>query len=462
MAPIYLLLFTIVIQAFAASGCFETERNALLAFKADLIDPRNRLASWKSQNCCAWKGVVCSNTTGHILKLNLRNSYDNIDYFPYGEGSSALGGKISPSLLLLNHLEHLDLSLNNFSEIRIPEYFGSLKNLRFGGNLQFALCESTSLLVLDISNNKLSGEIPSCLGMLQDQLLVLDMMNNNLTGKVPTSLGKLGALAILDLSNNSLSGEIPSSLQYCTQSFRNTYFSAIDRMYDRLYVAVALTLIRLRRRCGQINSGFPEKPRSRVGFRRVSDSVHSDPIARFDLFSCSGTTGLGPRLYCLKAPCRRRPDPSASLSADRRRPEPPGAPPLPLQPLLHPAASQPEPRPSLTRGLPARSHRMNPLPRPSPVSHRPSRPVAAALNPGRRRPGLQPSLARAAALEPWAAAAAARRLPSPPPASGDPPLSSPTCPGHRRRWEEPLDRALACAGSARSAVAAATLRRQPR
>nr|CAD1825944.1 unnamed protein product [Ananas comosus var. bracteatus] len=30
------------------------------------------------------------------------------------------------------------------------------------------------------------------------------------------------------------------------------------------------------------NSGFPEKPRSRVGFWRVSDSVHSDPIARFD------------------------------------------------------------------------------------------------------------------------------------------------------------------------------------
>ncbi|OAY72978.1 LRR receptor-like serine/threonine-protein kinase GSO2, partial [Ananas comosus] len=108
------------IQAFVASGCFETERNALLAFKADLIDPRNRLASWKSQNCCTWKGVVCSNTSGHILKLNLRNSYDNFDYLYYGKRPSALGGKISPSWLLLNHLEHLDLSLNNFSEIRIP------------------------------------------------------------------------------------------------------------------------------------------------------------------------------------------------------------------------------------------------------------------------------------------------------------------------------------------------------
>ncbi|XP_020081027.1 LRR receptor-like serine/threonine-protein kinase FLS2 [Ananas comosus] len=150
--PIYLLLFTIAIQAFAASGCFEIERNALLAFKADLIDPRNRLASWKSQNCCTWKGVVCSNTTGHILKLNLRNSYDNIDYLYYGKRPSALGGKISPSLLLLNHLEHLDLSLNNFNGIRIPTYFGSLKNLRY----------------LNLSQACFSGMVPPQLGNLSN------------------------------------------------------------------------------------------------------------------------------------------------------------------------------------------------------------------------------------------------------------------------------------------------------
>ncbi|OAY79996.1 Receptor-like protein 12 [Ananas comosus] len=176
------------IQAFAASGCFETERNALLAFKTELIDPRNRLVSWKSQNCCTWKGVVCNNTTGHILKLNLRNSYDNNDFLYYRKTPSALGGS------------------KNFKGI-------------FDGNLPFALCESASLQVLDVSNNKLSGEIPSCLGMSQDQLLVLDVMNNTLSGKVPTSLGELRALSILDLSNNRLSGEIPSSLQYCTQTY---------------------------------------------------------------------------------------------------------------------------------------------------------------------------------------------------------------------------------------------------
>ncbi|XP_020109917.1 neural Wiskott-Aldrich syndrome protein-like [Ananas comosus] len=85
------------------------------------------------------------------------------------------------------------------------------------------------------------------------------------------------------------------------------------------------------------------------------------------------------------------PDPSASLSADRRRPEPPGAPPLPLQPLLHPAASQPEPRPGLTRGLPARSHRMSLLPPPSSESRRPSPQVAGAPAGRHRRLGRQQS-----------------------------------------------------------------------
>ncbi|OAY77785.1 Receptor-like protein 12 [Ananas comosus] len=196
------------IQAFAASGCFETERNALLAFKADLIDPHNRLASWKSQNCCAWKEVVCSNTTGHILKLNLRNSYDNNDFLYYGKRPSALGDN----------------------------------NLR--GNLSGWLGNMTSLTEIDLTGNSLNGTIPLGVWRL-----------TNLTGlfldrHIPDQIGKMHALESLDVAMNKLSGTIPQSL--ATLSFRNTYFSAIDRTYDRLYVAVALTLIRLRRRCGEM------------------------------------------------------------------------------------------------------------------------------------------------------------------------------------------------------------------
>nr|CAD1820692.1 unnamed protein product [Ananas comosus var. bracteatus] len=278
--PISLLLFTIAIQAFAASGCFETERNALLDFKAGLIDPRNRLASWKSQNCCAWKGVVCSNTTGHILKLNLRNSDDNIDDFPYGKTPSALGGKITPSLLLLNHLEHLDLSWNNFGEIRIPEYFGSLKKLRylnlsqacFSGtvppqlgnlsklhylNLSSFHCDAynirvdnfwwlarlTSLHYLDISfvNMSFATDWLQAINMLPSlkyldmswtslptipisvpylnmtTLGVLKIARNNINSTLPRWLWNLTSITHLDLSSNEFHGFIPDELS-CLKS----------------------------------------------------------------------------------------------------------------------------------------------------------------------------------------------------------------------------------------------------
>ncbi|GMY36252.1 receptor like protein 30 [Fagus crenata] len=59
--------------------CVERERQALLEFKKGLIDDDNRLSSWGSEyakkNCCNWEGVQCSNQTGHVLVLDLNNSW---------------------------------------------------------------------------------------------------------------------------------------------------------------------------------------------------------------------------------------------------------------------------------------------------------------------------------------------------------------------------------------------------
>ncbi|XP_031260167.1 receptor-like protein EIX1 [Pistacia vera] len=81
-------------------GCIESEREALLRFKHDLIDPNNRLDSWRGDgDCCAWPGVVCGNLTGHVLELNLGNPAlkdyaSDVEYDAYersklsGDGSS--------------------------------------------------------------------------------------------------------------------------------------------------------------------------------------------------------------------------------------------------------------------------------------------------------------------------------------------------------------------------------------
>jgi len=57
---------------------------------------------------------------------------------------------------------------------------------------------------LDVSNNDLTGALPSEIGNLKN-LKVLKASNNKMTG-VPAEVGHLEKLEILDLSNNQLTG----------------------------------------------------------------------------------------------------------------------------------------------------------------------------------------------------------------------------------------------------------------
>ncbi|XVF50919.1 hypothetical protein PTKIN_Ptkin04bG0142300 [Pterospermum kingtungense] len=164
-----------------ATRCREDERQALLIFKANLVDDSGILSSWGNgddkRDCCNWTGVVCSNRTGHIIVLNLQPT------------DGYLGGTISPSLLHLSHLNYLDLSFNNFNGSNIPKFIGSLRNLRY----------------LDLSNAGFSGPIPYQLGNLS-RLLSLDLHGNDLYGSRNLDwLSHLSSLKNLDLSSTDLS-----------------------------------------------------------------------------------------------------------------------------------------------------------------------------------------------------------------------------------------------------------------
>ncbi|KAJ9153041.1 hypothetical protein P3X46_026530 [Hevea brasiliensis] len=168
------------------ASCIKRERDALLKFKQGLTDFSNRLLSWEGEDCCSWEGVGCSNTTGHVIKLDLHNPSSWAMYYtPQREfcDSSCLGGDINPSLVNLTHLEYFDASMNNFSYAEIPSFLGSLKNLKY----------------LDLGFAEFAGKVPHQLSNLSN-LQHLDIRWNHLTIDNPGFVPSLSRLKHLDLS----------------------------------------------------------------------------------------------------------------------------------------------------------------------------------------------------------------------------------------------------------------------
>ncbi|MED6181683.1 hypothetical protein PIB30_021612 [Stylosanthes scabra] len=84
------------------------------------------------------------------------------------------------------------------------------------------------MVAIDISSNRISGEIPSVLGDLKS-LVLLNLSNNLFIGDIPSSFRKLSNLEALDLSLNSLSGKIPQELVELTfLEFFNVSFNNLS------------------------------------------------------------------------------------------------------------------------------------------------------------------------------------------------------------------------------------------
>ncbi|GKV21719.1 hypothetical protein SLEP1_g31673 [Rubroshorea leprosula] len=87
------------------------------------------------------------------------------------------------------------------------------------------------LRLIDLSSNKLTGEIPQQICSLFE-LVQLNLSRNQLTGRIPKDIGQIRSLESLDLSGNKLSGQLPLSMSQL--SFLNTLNLSNNNFYGRI------------------------------------------------------------------------------------------------------------------------------------------------------------------------------------------------------------------------------------
>ncbi|XVE63625.1 hypothetical protein DITRI_Ditri07aG0034600 [Diplodiscus trichospermus] len=126
------------------------------------------------------------------------------------------GGKI-PSWLLENNtrLQQFFLIGNSYTgPLRLPRdtnvdmFQIDMSQNKIQGEIPMNICSTfPNLEVFSLFQNAFKGNIPPCLGGLKS-LWILDLSYNNFSGGIPAELAKSNSIVILRLSNNSLSGKI--------------------------------------------------------------------------------------------------------------------------------------------------------------------------------------------------------------------------------------------------------------
>ncbi|XP_023770793.1 LRR receptor-like serine/threonine-protein kinase RPK2 [Lactuca sativa] len=174
-----------------------------------------------NRNLAVIHNIGNNNFTGGLSSIPISRTGENTVY-AFLAGENALTGEF-PGVLFENCAKLKGLVVNvssNGLSGQIPVNIGQtcriltfldLSGNRISGTIPVGFGDLDSLVSVNLSRNMLSGEIPGSFDKIKD-LKNLSLSGNNLTGRIPSGLGDVKSLQVLELSSNSLSGEIPEDL----------------------------------------------------------------------------------------------------------------------------------------------------------------------------------------------------------------------------------------------------------
>ncbi|XP_051118308.1 probably inactive leucine-rich repeat receptor-like protein kinase At3g28040 [Andrographis paniculata] len=260
----------------------------LIVFKSGLLDPSKSLDSWTEDDDspCAWDFVRCTARSRRVSELHL----DGLNIAgKIGRGleklqslkilsvsGNNLTGRINPELPLIPGLQTLNLSRNSLSgdvsnlssSLQILDLSGnslsgllagdvfdggcslryiSLSGNQFQGPIPGSLSECMVLNHLNLSGNRFSGGLDFAGIWNLTRLRVLDLSGNALSGPIPAGVARLHNLKELILGGNQFSGAVPGDIGLCPHLTRvdlsnNLLTGEIPESLQRLDSLVFLSL----------------------------------------------------------------------------------------------------------------------------------------------------------------------------------------------------------------------------
>ncbi|XP_058786624.1 probable LRR receptor-like serine/threonine-protein kinase IRK [Vicia villosa] len=232
----FLVFLLFLVTVTAVSPSLNDDVLGLIVFKADIQDPKGKLASWNEddESACSgsWVGVKCNARSNRVVEVNL-NGFSLSGRIGRGLqrlqflhrlylANNNLTGSITPNIATIDNLRVLDLSNNNLSGVVPDDFFRQCGSMRvvsfagnlFSGNIPSSLGSCSAVATIDLSGNQFEGNVPKEIWSLSG-LRSLDLSDNLLEGEIPEGVEALKNLRSVDLARNSFSGKIPYGFGSC-------------------------------------------------------------------------------------------------------------------------------------------------------------------------------------------------------------------------------------------------------